>query len=707
MESWLYRHDEVLTPRPYAVDVDADEWLWEGCGLNRLTGHNLRTAALKQIALPEMGGRSIYSVFAWEGRLVLLLGTAPFYLVYEPARERCLRQELSSAGVGGAGPILWYGTRACQGSKLLLYERSSSRTLILDAPEATPRAVPLPYRGQLAAGTAHADGLVYSGLEEPARIVCFDPVQERFVAEIPGPAPDVPLSPQHLHRGILYCTSSSRGCIHPLELSSRRWLEPIRTPDHGRVYGFVGGGFSFEGRLFTCLSTYAHPSRLDPNTGKVIVPEGPLTVDGRPPRFLDRLLVFDPQTRGFEYLTAPEQPDGIPLLCYSWTDGRRFAVTGIVIPFAEPGVPGEQYGHWLVLQSVPASEEPGFRMHDLNFDRPAHLARFRRGYAAVRSLYLPEDPCTPPIAGLRGPATAYLPGVESTLARRAARTDSRAYLGELARTVTAGAENDAERVRRVAGFVQRTLYYNPVQVPRLSDPVAILEAHDARCGQGVIVTLALLEQLGIPCRSTALVHHTVAEAYYQGAWHIVDALFFGANQPGRDGQVLSVEELRAEPYLADAFPQDCFAYDPELLTSEDGFWIEGYVFGCWGSEPYYSYYLGCPKEHPPTLPVALPAQRAGPDSVRLNWSRSLRLGGGLVTYDVRVHRDRSCTQPIFRRTTRSTSIRYRVEEPNRMFFVEVRAMDEHRHKQPDTWYPAARSNFVLVPEGQYGWYGVL
>jgi hypothetical protein len=34
-------------------------------------------------------------------------------------------------------------------------------------------------------------------------------------------------------------------------------------------------------------------------------------------------------------------------------------------------------------------------------------------------------------------------------------------------------------------------------------------------------------------------------------------------------------------------------------------------------------------------------------------------------------------------------------------------MDDHRRKNRDTWYPAARGNFVLAPADAYGWYGVL
>jgi hypothetical protein len=709
MQTWLYRHDEILTPRPYACDVDENDWLWEGCGHNRLTGHNLRTAELVQIPVPEMGGLPIFSAFAWQGKLVLVLGEAPFYLVYDVKTRTCLRRPVPATDRA----IIWYGTKTPD-DKLLLYERHTSNTLILDAPEAEPRIVPFPYEGQLGAGRLLSDGLVYSTLNDPARVVRFDPVNERFVDEIPAPESDLYLVPVQLHEGMLYCANTSGGTIYPYHPASGRWLEPIPTPDYGTVYGFIGAPFNFQGKAFMTLSTYAHPSRIDAKTGKLIIPEGPLTVDGRPPRFLDRFLVFDPAAQSFDYLVAPEQPDGIPLLCYSWADAERFAITGYVIPFAEPGEPGEQFGHWLVLQNRPADEEPGFRPYDLHFDRAEHLARYRRRYREVRSLYLPEETWTPPIRNMHGPAMSYLPGKEAELIRRAARTDRKAYLTELAHLITdtpsattSEAADDAERVKRITGFIQHALYYNPIQETKTADPVAILESHDARCGQGVIVTLALLEALGIPHREVPLNHHVVAEAHYDDGWHIADALFFGADGPQRDGRVLSVDELKADPYFADAWPQQCFAYNPELLQSEDGFWVEGYVFGVWGSEPYYSYYLYEPKEHPPTLPVALPAQRAGKDRVRLNWSKSIKLGGGPVEYDVRVFRDRACREQVFNKLTRATSFNFKVEEPNWMYFVEVRAVDDHRSLNPDTWYPAARSNFVLAPEDQYGWYGVL
>ena len=146
MDTYLYRHDEILTERPYGFDADEDGWLWEGCGTNRLTGHNLDTAECIQIPVPEMGGRRIYESFCWHGKVVMVLGDGPFYLVYDVSKREATRVEIPAEQ-----PITWYGTKT-QEDKLILFERSESRAIILDGPDATPRAVQCPFEGQLASG---------------------------------------------------------------------------------------------------------------------------------------------------------------------------------------------------------------------------------------------------------------------------------------------------------------------------------------------------------------------------------------------------------------------------------------------------------------------------------------------------------------------------------------------------------------------------
>lgn len=704
----LYRHDSVVCSRPYGFDVDPDDTLWEGVNRDIIT-HNLRTGAYRVFTIPEMQNRVAYQCFAWQGRIVITL--VDFYLIYDPKTGRGEPRKLP-----GENPIVWYGTkvRGDAGESLVLFERAGGHAVVLDNPCDEPRVFKCPYPGDFASGTHHSDGLIYVMLSDPARLLRFDPSCGRFEEPLALPWPEAGISSRFEHAGTLYCTDSAGGRFLPLDMKTQKWGEPIPVPGYGQVFGFIGAGFQFKGKSYTSLSTYAHRSRLDLKTGKIIMPkEGDrITVDGRSPRFLERMLEFDFTTKKFDYLFAPPQADGIPLLCYTWTDGERFAVTGQVLPFHEPGVVDAlDNGAWMVMQSLPVTEKP-FGPPSGKFNRDAFIQQYRRGYPVDRSLYLAEAPHTPPIKNMYGPGTSYSPGREAELLRRAQVTDSRQYWKDLADHILKrhGEISDARKVWLILGYINIHIFYNPIQVPSTFDPIAIMEAHDGRCGHVVNICLRLFEAAGLEARQAQMVvGHTVAEVKYDGAWHIADALFFGVIQPQRDGRVLSVAELKADPYFVDAYPQECFAYDPELLMSRDGYQVLGYVFGVWGSEPYYSYYLGGVKEHPPTLPTMLPAQRAGGQAVRLNWSRSIKFNrpNADIEYDVRVFTDRAGREEIWKTTTRETSAEFAVPEMMRMYFAQVRAMDDQRKRNPNTWYPAAKWNFVLAPENQYGWYGVL
>lgn len=699
--TWLYRHDEIVTHRPYGVEVDADDILWEGMSDNRLIGHNLRTAELLRREIPEFERHVAYSIFHWDGKLIMCLGEAPYYLVHDLKTGKTVQRPIK-----GTRPQTWYGCRLPDG-KVLLCERADGQALILDSPYAEPRYIKCPYPGDYAGAYLLEDGLVYTTLSDPARLVRFDPKTEKFVDSKPLPWPEVAISHRFVHDGVMFGADTAGGRLLPMDMRTQRWLDPIPVPGHGEVFGFIGGGFSVGSKGYFCLSTYTARSRLDTKTGRIIVPEGKITVDGRPPRFMEKLLVFDAATRCFEFLEAPTQPDGFPLLCYSWCDGKRFAVTGILLPLVEGRKAGPEPGRWIVMQNFVADREPGFGKFEFRWNRREHLARNRRSYPRDHSLFLSEAPHTQPTVNMEGVETHYDPARDQQAKRRATRTDRREYWAYVASRMYPPGADDAVKTRCVLEHVGKYIYYNPIQVPQEFDPIAIHELHDGRCGHGTAITTALLQACGVECRERPLRNHTVAEAKYGGAWHIADALFFGADQPAIDGRVLSVEELQANPYVADAKPTPCFAYDPELLLSEDGFGVLGYVFGPWGSEPYYSYYLGAAKDYPPTIPTVLPAAREKGQRVRLRWSRSVKAGGETITYDVSVFADRACTARLHHVVTDQLDCLFDVPEMNRMYYMEVRAMDEHRRFNPRTWYPAARYNFVLVPPEQYGWYGVV
>jgi hypothetical protein len=356
--AYLYRHDSVSPGRPIGmVDVDARGWLWRNASENQVLAHHLPTAALRVYVVPEMGGCAAFSAFCWNDQLVITLGRAPFYLVHDPASGRCKQRPALVEK-----PIVWYGAKLPR-DRLMLCHRfnpggGGGQACILDAPVAQPRVVPCPYRGDFDWPVVLEDGLAYVFLGDPARLVRFDPASERFIDEIPLPWPEAGVTGRLCHDGVLYAADSAGGRLLPLELATQRWGDPIPHPDFGRVFGYIGPGFKAGGLLHYCLSNYAHRSRLNVDTGEVLLPPAhvPMTVDGRPERFLERLVVFDPGRQKWrDDLVAPAQPDGLPILVYSWSNGADWAITGSLLRSDMPEADGDCAGPWLVLQSSPAN----------------------------------------------------------------------------------------------------------------------------------------------------------------------------------------------------------------------------------------------------------------------------------------------------------------------------------------------------------------
>lgn len=353
--------------------------------------------------------------------------------------------------------------------------------------------------------------------------------------------------------------------------------------------------------------------------------------------------------------------------------------------------------------------------YDWNWDKHEHIRKSSRSLGLPQSDYFVMDPWTPAIRNLRGPVSYYDAKRIARVRKRLLGIDKKQYLGGIVERVLKPSMSPKEQVAALCQFVSNAIYYNPIQQPAegpgendlLMDPVELLELHDGRCGQGVAITVALLDAAGIECRKRDVFHHVTSEARYGGRWHLADALMFGANQPERDGKVLNVADLQREPYFADAYPLTCFVYTPEELMTRDGYRNLGYCFGDWGTLAYYSWYMGGEEEYPPTLPVMLFPERLAAGKVRLRWAPSGKRNGGAIRYRVRVYTDRERTQCCFETMTDKTSVSWKVPDENTMYYVGVAATDDHVKKNRNTWYPEAVINFVLVPPDQYGWYGIL
>jgi hypothetical protein len=352
--------------------------------------------------------------------------------------------------------------------------------------------------------------------------------------------------------------------------------------------------------------------------------------------------------------------------------------------------------------------------YNFTFDKHTHIRLNARSFGRDRSLFFDMAPWTPPTKNMKGSVAYYDQKKIVEVRKRLRNADKKRYIKVLLDRLLRGAKSDKDRVARICGFVSGAIYYNPIQQPvepttgaLLTDPVELLELHDGRCGQGVEITHALLVAAGIESRKRNVFHHVTCEAKYDGTWHLADALMFGAEQPERNGEVVNVAILRRDPYFADQFPLRHFVYTPEKLLSHDGYRLLGYTFGDWGSLAYYSWYMGGELDYPPMLPIVLPPERLSGDRVRLRWAPSGKRLGGRVRYRLNVYEDRDRAKPVLSRTLDATTFNWKVPEKNWMYFIGVTAIDDHINKNPNTWYPEAAGNFVLVPERQYGWYGVL
>lgn len=340
----LFRHGEIKTGRPFAFDVDEQGKLWQG-NTGEFWVHDTRTGQASRVAPPELKGMTLSSVFCFQGKIVVAHQVADHITVYDPATRKA-----ATVALPGKKPNVWYGTKAA--GKLLLFDRSDDGgVLVLDSPAGPVRKLAAVVGKFPAGGKMLPDGRVLVGTYPVRTYQFFDPVREVVTGEIPYPTPDAGLSGVFVHEGLLYAADSAAGRLVVYNLKEQRWLEPIAVPDYKKVFGFIGGGFQLGSAGYFCLSTYAHQSRLDPATGKLIVPpNADLGVDGRAHHFLDRFLVFDAATRKFSYLVAPAQPDGYPLVCYSHVEGEKVFITGYVVPLDADGGPGKKAGDWIVWE---------------------------------------------------------------------------------------------------------------------------------------------------------------------------------------------------------------------------------------------------------------------------------------------------------------------------------------------------------------------
>jgi hypothetical protein len=129
--------------------------------------------------------------------------------------------------------------------------------------------------------------------------------------------------------------------------------------------------------------------------------------------------------------------------------------------------------------------------------------------------------------------------------------DRKKALKHIFDTVTRGANSSTEKHLAVLRFLQKSSFHSPYISPRdaagvrAAGPLQYLELGEMWCGDVSTLAIDLFAAAGYQGRLVQLGGHQVAEIYYDGGWHYLDADTSGYGEVIRmpDGRIPSIAEL--------------------------------------------------------------------------------------------------------------------------------------------------------------------
>jgi hypothetical protein len=134
------------------------------------------------------------------------------------------------------------------------------------------------------------------------------------------------------------------------------------------------------------------------------------------------------------------------------------------------------------------------------------------------------------------------------------------YLRALAKEIVSACSTTEEMLREIYVFVQNALFRDPIAQPLaengLPDSTTILMCARGRCGHASKVIVDLCTAVGIEANTYQFPNHLIAIAEVEGRTLILDADAFknGVVPLNEKGQLISLDDVRKNPYLLDNFP---------------------------------------------------------------------------------------------------------------------------------------------------------
>ena len=276
---------------------------------------------------------------------------------------------------------------------------------------------------------------------------------------------------------------------------------------------------------------------------------------------------------------------------------------------------------------------------------PVDPARHMAAAVAARNERLFVEPSATSV--LSNASTDTYPHEMVDRARRIGRQmGGPAYLTALVQALVDGAASETEIVRRLIVFVQRSIFRDPVSQPLnrdggMPEPLTLLLCARGRCSHTTAVLIELCAAAGLEARPRQLTNHVVAEVRVGGRWVIADADAFknGVMPVNRDGELLSMDDLAADPYQLDRFQPSGWWIRPRsrFTRGATGRPVTGYVDALDPDQRGFlsGYYVPAARGYPPSLPRVTRLDVRGGRLV-MEWTPSTSTASRLMGYRVAV-----------------------------------------------------------------------
>lgn len=343
-------HLPIYSYRLLAMAMDEDGDIWFGSVHHVIHRYTPATGEVETTPLPQTtAGYNFWASQCLPARKkVYILGEAyPRLIIYDRVTRRFTEKPYPSPK-----PDVWYGLGHPDGRHLYLFDRGAVGLIKWDAQTDTGKAIAYPYHTPLPSFGRYEplDHAIWCGIWDytngqylPVAIARFDVKTDSFTGIYYVPKDDAGLEPYDRPGTTLFYPLTLRGKLMPFDFKSKRWGKFIDVPGFGTRFGFVGLSTPYRGKLYFSLSTYN--GREDVGS------------DGKPYHFINSILVFDPRTGKFDFLTL-DLPGAYYQIAYSLGARGHFYATGSNILTKEGTLFRENRGDIIVWQTQPLKLGP-------------------------------------------------------------------------------------------------------------------------------------------------------------------------------------------------------------------------------------------------------------------------------------------------------------------------------------------------------------